>query len=220
MILAGNVLVEDTPETKSGTLVLSDAEIRLKVPDHPYVSRAALKLKGALTEFGLDPKNAVALDVGASTGGFTQVLLEAGALKVFAVDVGTNQLDWKLRADPRVVSIEKTHIRELSIEQVPETADWFVIDVSFIGLAKVLPHILKFLKPRATGVVLLKPQFEAGPEGIEKGGIVTDPAVHLRVMGEFERTLSELGFELKAKAPAAIAGTDGNQEYVYWLVGP
>src|SRR5688500_16421446 len=177
LILAGKVLVAGQPATKAGAPVADDAEVALREEDHPYVSRGALKLVKGLDAFGIDPAGAACLDIGASTGGFTDVLLRRGAAKVYAIDVGYGQLAWSLRQDPRVVVLERENVRAIDLEKVPEPCELAVIDVSFISLLLVLPRVTELL--RAPGgkpiVALIKPQFEAGREHVGKGGVVRDP---------------------------------------------
>ncbi|MGH6934455.1 MAG: TlyA family RNA methyltransferase, partial [Dongiaceae bacterium] len=176
LIMAGKVFAGDHRVDKAGELLSADGSLEVKGQDHPWVSRGGLKLAHALSHFALDPKGAIAIDVGASTGGFTDVLLSHGAAKVYAVDVGRGQLAWKLRNDPRVVVLERTNARHLSSQEVPEPADWVVCDASFIGLETVLPAALGLTKPGAVAIVLIKPQFEVGPGRVGKGGVVRDPA--------------------------------------------
>ena len=180
----GAVFSGERKLAKAGDMLAEDAPLEVRGKDHPWVSRGGIKLDHGLTHFGFDVAGAVALDVGSSTGGFTDVLLSRGAAKVYAVDVGTNQLAWKLRQDPRVVVHEQTNARALDGSIIPEPVDIVVCDASFIGLAKVLEAPLKLAKPGAKLVALIKPQFEAGREEVGKGGVVRDPAVHERVCAE------------------------------------
>src|SRR5690606_25526641 len=192
LILAGNVLVENTPVTKSGTTVPEDATIRLKKQDHPYVSRGAFKLKRALEVFDVSVKGKIAIDVGASTGGFTQVLLESGAEKVFAIDVGSNQMDWKIRNDPRVEGIERVNARFLTMETVRQKVDVIVADVSFISLDKILPAVFPLVTDGGDVITLIKPQFEVGREDVGKGGIVESSEARSRAVEritDFAKTL-------------------------------
>ena len=182
--MAGAVFSGEKKLAKAGEMLAEDAALEVRGKDHPWVSRGGIKLDHGLTHFGFDVTGAVALDVGSSTGGFTDVLLSRGAAKVYAVDVGTNQLAWKLRQDPRVVVHEQTNARTLDSNIVPEPVDIVVCDASFIGLAKVLEAPLKLAKAGAKLVALIKPQFEAGREEVGKGGVVRDPAVHERVCAE------------------------------------
>src|SRR3954469_1291236 len=183
-IMAGAVFSGEKKLAKAGDMLPEDAPLEVRGKDHPWVSRGGIKLDHGLAHFGFDVAGAVALDVGSSTGGFTDVLLSRGAAKVYAVDVGPNQLAWKLRQDPRVVVLEQTNARHLTSEQVPEPVDIVVCDASFIGLAKVLEAPLRLARPGAKVVALVKPQFEAGREEVGKGGVVRDPAVHARVCAE------------------------------------
>ena len=190
LIMSGNVLVGDKPVDKAGQAVPEEAEIILKGRDHPWVSRGGLKLAHALEAFDIDVAGLVAMDVGSSTGGFTDVLLTNGAARVYAIDSGTNQLAWKLRQDPRVIVHEQTSARILTATHVPEPVDIIVCDASFISLAKVLERPLTFAAPAARLVALIKPQFEAGREEVGKGGVVRDPEVHARVCAEVEAWLA------------------------------
>lgn len=218
MILAGHVLVNDTPVTKSGEKVAEDATIRLREPEIQYVSRAALKLKAALEHFKVEIKNEVAIDVGASTGGFTEVLLESGVKKVFAVDVGTNQLHWKMRSDPRVVVMENYNARNLDPEHFPDAIRIAVMDVSFISVKLIIPALLKILQPESKLIVLFKPQFEVGREYIGDGGIVKDQERAKEVLQDLIRWSEELGLVHQGAMVSPIQGTDGNTEYLsYWI---
>ena len=184
LILAGNVFAGDRRVAKAGDLISDEVTLTVKGRDHPWVSRGGIKLDHGLAHFGFDVTGAVALDVGSSTGGFTDVLLSRGAAKVYAVDVGTNQLAWKLRSDERVVVHEQTNARDLTSEIIPEPIDIVVCDASFIGLSKVLDAALDLARPGAKLVALIKPQFEAGRGEVGKGGVVRDLAVHSRVCDE------------------------------------
>jgi 23S rRNA (cytidine1920-2'-O)/16S rRNA (cytidine1409-2'-O)-methyltransferase len=215
LIMAGQVLVGDRPATKAGQPVADEAAIMLKGRDHPWVSRGGLKLVHALDHFGLDVQGRVAIDVGSSTGGFTDVLLSRGATRVYAVDSGTNQLAWKLRQDPRVIVHEQTSARILTSAQIPEPIDIIVCDASFIGLAKVLERPLGFAVRGALLVALIKPQFEAGRADVGKGGVVRDPAVHARVCAEAEAWLAERpGWRVLGITPSPITGPQGNVEFL------
>ncbi|HEY7005422.1 MAG TPA: TlyA family RNA methyltransferase, partial [Sphingomicrobium sp.] len=200
--------------SKAGTAVAEDARIEVAEPDHPYVGRGGVKLAHALDTFGIDPAGRRALDVGASTGGFTDVLLSRGAAKVYAVDVGTNQLAWKLRQDARVVVHEQTNARNLNFAIVPEPVDIVVCDASFIGLAKVLEAPLRLAKAGAKLVALVKPQFEAGREEVGKGGVVRDPAVHERVCAEADAWVRSQGWTVVGVIPSPITGPEGNVEFL------
>lgn len=217
LILAGEVMVNGQPLTKQGTLVDLEAEIAVKEPPR-FVSRGGLKLEGALIHFGIDVTGRIALDVGSSTGGFTDCLLQRGAVKVHAFDVGTNQLVWKLRSDPRVHSRENYNVRHLKPEDVGERVDVLVADVSFISLTLVLPPAIAVLNPGADAVVLVKPQFELSREEIGRGGIVRDPAAHQKACDKIEAFVrSQTGLEWKGIIESSIKGTDGNREFLAWF---
>jgi len=218
--MAGQVVVGDHAIDKSGQQVARDAEIRIKGDVLPYVSRGGLKLKKALDEFHVDVAGLVAIDVGSSTGGFTDCLLQAGAKKVFAVDVGHGQLAWKLQQDPRVISMEKTNIRYLLPEQLDTVPELAVIDASFISLGKVLPATVKLLKPGGRIIALIKPQFEVGKGEVGKGGIVRDPAAHERVIDTVRQTAREMGLVAAGLCESPITGADGNREFLILLELP
>jgi 23S rRNA (cytidine1920-2'-O)/16S rRNA (cytidine1409-2'-O)-methyltransferase len=219
LIMAGKVFSGDRRIAKAGDLVAEDAPLEVKGQDHPWVSRGGLKLAHALSHFGLDPAGAVAIDVGASTGGFTDVLLAHGAAKVYAVDVGHGQLAWKLRNDPRVVVLERTNARHLSMKEIPEAIDWVVCDASFIGLETVLPAALALTKPDAVAVALIKPQFEVGKARVGKGGVVRDPTLHQevcdRIRAWFER---QAGWSVLGIAESPILGPEGNKEFLIAVI--
>ena len=220
LILAGHVRVDGQTVSKAGTPVAVSASITIDAPDHPYVGRGGLKLAHALDAFGLDVRDRLALDIGASTGGFTDVLLRRGAHRVVALDVGHGQLDWKIRSDPRVVVLERVNARTLTPEQLPEDARTFgvvTIDVSFISLRQVLPPLPALLAPDGDVVALVKPQFEAGREDVGKGGIVRDPAVQVRVVEEVSASASGLGFERAGMVESPITGMEGNREFLIHL---
>ena len=214
LIMAGLVLVGGKPGAKAGQMLNDDAEIILKGRDHPWVSRGGVKLAHGLDHFAIDPAGAVAMDVGSSTGGFTDVLLNQGAARVYAVDSGTNQLAWKLRSDERVIVHEQTSARLLTSAHIPEPIDIIVCDASFIGLAKVLERPLTFAKRGAWLVALIKPQFEAGRSEVGKGGVVRDPAVHERVCRAVEAWLAEQGWQVSGRAASPITGPEGNTEFL------
>jgi 23S rRNA (cytidine1920-2'-O)/16S rRNA (cytidine1409-2'-O)-methyltransferase len=214
LILAGQILVNGQKQDKAGALVPEDAEIRILGEVLPYVSRGGLKLAAALKEFGLSADGKIALDVGASTGGFTDCLLQHGAKKVYAVDVGYGQMAWKIRQDPRVTTIERVNIRAIEPALVPEPVDIAVIDVSFISLEKVIHSILQFLRPGAELVALIKPQFEVGREQVGKGGIVRDEAARNAAVTRITEFIGSLGFEVKGVIPSPITGQDGNVEFL------
>ena len=214
LIMAGTVFSGERKLAKAGEMLAQDAPLEVRGRDHPWVSRGGIKLDHGLTHFGFDVTGAVALDVGSSTGGFTDVLLSRGAKTVYAVDVGTNQLAWKLRQDPRVVVLEQTNARHLTGEQVPMPVDIVVCDASFIGLAKVLEAPLKLAKPGASLVALVKPQFEAGREEVGKGGVVRDPAVHERVCGAAAEWVASQGWMVLGVTESPITGPEGNVEFL------
>ncbi len=220
LILAGHVSVAGQPVTKAGTAVADDADITLRQADHPWVSRGGLKLDHALQVFNLDVAGALALDIGASTGGFTDVLLARGATKVVALDVGTNQLDWRLRTDPRVVCIEGVNARYLTPDQLPADARRFgviTIDASFISLTHLLPILPPLLAPAGRAVVLVKPQFEAGRGEVGAGGIVRDPDVHARVVQAVGDAAVRVGLTPLAVEASPITGAEGNREFLMLL---
>ena len=219
-ILAGDVRVNGQPATKAGTPVPPDAEVTLAVPDHPYVSRGGLKLAHALDAFGIAVDGRIALDIGASTGGFTDVLLQRGASRVVALDVGHGQLDWRIRTDPRVIAIERANARNLSPADLPPDArafDIVTIDVSFISLRHILPVVPPLLRPAADVVALVKPQFEAGRHEVGKGGIVRDEAVHARVVAEVSTAADALGLWRAGLTASPIEGMEGNREFLLHL---
>lgn len=218
LIIAGSVLVDGRKIEKAGTLLPPDADVRIVGQQMPYVSRGGLKLEAALREFAVDVGGRTALDVGASTGGFTDCLLQHGAGRVFAVDVGYGQLAWKLRQDPRVVVIERANIRELDPARVPVPADIAVIDVSFISLEKVLPAITSFLAPETELIALIKPQFEVGRAHVGKGGIVRDAAARLDAVERIRGFVSGLGWSVKGIMESPLTGQDGNVEYLLYAV--
>ncbi|MBU2235094.1 MAG: TlyA family RNA methyltransferase [Proteobacteria bacterium] len=217
LILTGTVLVGDRPADKAGMLVPADAEIRIKGEDNPYVSRGGLKLRGALDAFGLSVQGLIALDVGASTGGFTDCLLQAGAAKVYAVDVGYGHLAWKLREDPRVVGIERTNIRHYDGAAIAEEIDIAVIDASFISLKLVIPPVLKLIRGGAILVALVKPQFEVGKGEVGKHGVVRDPELHRRILEEIEAFCRGLGLEVLGSSDSPLTGPAGNREFFMCL---
>ncbi len=214
MILAGLVFSGERRIDKAGQSLPADAPIEVRGRDHPWVSRGGVKLAHALAHFGWAVTEAVAIDVGSSTGGFTDVLLAGGAARVYAVDSGTNQLAWKLRQDPRVIVHEQTSARLLTAAHVPEPIDLIVCDASFIGLAKVLERPLSFAKPGARLIALVKPQFEAGREEVGKGGVVRDPAVHARVCDAVGTWLTGHGWRVEGVVASPITGPEGNVEFL------
>jgi 23S rRNA (cytidine1920-2'-O)/16S rRNA (cytidine1409-2'-O)-methyltransferase len=220
LILAGKVIVEGMENPKPGTTVPGDREIRVK-ESPKYVGRGGLKLEKALDTFAIDPAGKTALDAGASTGGFTDCLLQRGAEKVYAFDVGTNQLAWKLRSDPRVVYREKINVRYLTPGDLPELVDLVVIDVSFISLTKILPPVFEVLKPDGDLICLIKPQFELKREQVGKGGIVRDPELHQQTVEKIRAfTENELAKDWRGVTESPISGADGNIEFLAWLKHP
>jgi 23S rRNA (cytidine1920-2'-O)/16S rRNA (cytidine1409-2'-O)-methyltransferase len=223
LILAGDVLVGTTPITKAGTLVDDQSAVALRQADHPWVSRGGLKLAHALDHFAIDVAGRLALDIGASTGGFTDVLLHRGATRVVALDVGHNQIDWRLRRDARVVVIEGRNARHLTAGDLPADArvfDLVTIDVSFISLRHILPVVPPLLAPDGRVIALVKPQFEAGRDEVGKGGIVQDPEVHARVVADVTREAVRVGLERVGVVNSPITGAEGNQEFLMLLGRP
>ena len=218
LILAGNVFVGDRRVAKAGDLIAEDSVLSVKGRDHPWVSRGGVKLAHGLEHFGFDVTGAVGLDVGSSTGGFTDVLLTRGARKVYAVDVGTNQLAWKLRSDERVIVHEQTNARALTAEIVPEAVDVIVCDASFIALAKVLDAALDLARPGAALVGLVKPQFEAGRGEVGKGGVVREPAIHQRVCDAAAAWVASKGWTVMGIETSPITGPEGNVEFLLGAV--
>ena len=214
LILAGNVFVGDRRIDKAGQGIDADAVPTVKGRDHPWVSRGGVKLAHGLGHFGWDVAGAVAIDVGSSTGGFTDVLLTKGASRVYAVDSGTNQLAWKLRQDDRVVVLEQTSARILTPAHIPEPVDVIVCDASFIGLAKVLDRPMTFAKPAARLMALIKPQFEAGRDAVGKGGVVRDPAVHAAVCADVQSWVEGQGWTVEGIVTSPITGPEGNVEFL------
>lgn len=214
LIMAGLVFAGERKVAKPGEQLPADAPLDVRGRDHPWVSRGGIKLAHGLDHFAIDPAGAVAIDVGSSTGGFTDVLLSRGAARVYAVDSGTNQLAWKLRQDERVVVHEQTSARVLTPAHIPEPVDLIVCDASFIGLAKVLEVPLGFARPGARLVALIKPQFEAGRDEVGKGGVVRDPAVHARVCDEVAAWLDASGWTVAGVTQSPITGPEGNVEFL------
>jgi 23S rRNA (cytidine1920-2'-O)/16S rRNA (cytidine1409-2'-O)-methyltransferase len=214
LILAGAVFSGERKLDKAGTAYAEGTPLEVKSRDHPWVSRGGIKLAHAFAHFAIDVASLVALDVGASTGGFTDVLLQKGAAKVYAVDVGNGQLAWKLRQDPRVTVLERVNARYLSAEHVPEPPDIVVCDASFIGLETVLPAALGLAKPQAQLVALIKPQFEVGPERVGKGGVVRDPALHREVCERIAAWLTGRGWDVVGIVESPIRGPEGNIEFL------
>ena len=217
LIMAGQVLVNGEPVTKPGSFFPPTSDIKAKSAPHPFVSRGGVKLAGALKHYQLDASARICLDVGASTGGFTDCLLQDGAARVYAVDVGYGQLAWQLRQDPRVEVIERMNIRHMPRELVPEPIEMATIDVSFISLKIVVPAILKFLQPGADILALIKPQFEVGKTQVGKGGVVRDPVLHRQVIESLSGFFSGLGLICESPVPSPISGPKGNIEYFILL---
>jgi len=220
LIMAGLVFVGDRKVDKPGQQLPDDATIDVRGRDHPWVSRGGVKLAHGLDHFGWDVTGAVAIDVGSSTGGFTDVLLTNGAVRVYAVDSGTNQLAWKLRQDPRVVVLEQLSARLLTPAHIPEPVDLVVGDASFIALSKVLAVPLAFVKPGGRLLALIKPQFEAGRDEVGKGGVVRDPAIHTRVCEEVAAWLTGIGWQVIGIDRSPITGPEGNIEFLIAATAP
>lgn len=217
MIMAGKVAVDGKTVDKPGTQIDEEARLEVQSGDSSYVSRGGEKLEGALKVFAVDPKGMVAMDVGASTGGFTDCILQKGAEKVYAVDVGYGQLAWKLRRDPRVVNLERRNIRYLPREEVKEALDLIVIDTSFISVEKFLPHLLGFLKKGGAIISLIKPQFEVGKGEVGKGGVVRDRALHEKVIERISDFSRRLGLKVLGVTESPLLGPKGNKEFFIYL---
>nr|NJM03724.1 TlyA family RNA methyltransferase [Desulfobacula sp.] len=217
LIMAGKVWVNDIPVDKPGTPVSAQANILVKEDDNPFVSRGGLKLEKALQTIPVSVKGLTCLDIGASTGGFTDCLLHYGAAKVYAVDVGYGQLDWTLRQDPRVVVIERTNIRYLPFEQINEKVDLVVADTSFISLKLVIPSAEKFMRDETLVLALIKPQFEAGKQFVGKGGVVKDPDVRDKVIEDIKDFFQDRGYRVNLVVPSPVLGPKGNMEYILSL---
>ena len=215
LIMAGKVFTDNRRLDKAGQMLAEDQVLKVKGQEHPWVSRGGVKLAAGLSHFAIDPRGAVAIDVGASTGGFTDVLLTHGAARVYAVDVGHGQLAWKLRSDPRVAVLEKTNARLLGLESVPELADLVVCDASFISLKLVLPAALALTRPGAYLIALIKPQFEAGREAVGKKGVVRDPGVHTAICADIQIWLAaEMGWSVIGVTESPLLGPEGNIEFL------
>jgi 23S rRNA (cytidine1920-2'-O)/16S rRNA (cytidine1409-2'-O)-methyltransferase len=220
LILAGQVRVDGQTTAKAGTSVATDAEVTLDRPDHPYVGRGGVKLSHALDQLGIRPSGTVALDIGASTGGFTDVLLRRGARQVVALDVGRGQLDWRLRSDPRVVVLERVHIGGVTPDTLPPDCRYFdiiTIDVSFISIRYFVHRLPALLQPHGDIVALVKPQFEAGRGEVGRGGLVKDPVIHARVVADVAAAATDVGLTPVATTPSPITGAEGNREFFLHL---
>jgi 23S rRNA (cytidine1920-2'-O)/16S rRNA (cytidine1409-2'-O)-methyltransferase len=213
LVMAGLVFAGEVRLDKPGSRIAVDAALEVRGEDHPFVSRGGVKLAGALDALVLDVAGLTVVDVGASTGGFTDCLLQRGARRVYAVDVGYGQLAWKLREDPRVVSIERTNVRELQRDAFPEPLELAVVDASFISLRLVLPAVRRLLDPGRTIVALVKPQFEVGKGRVGSGGVVRDPALHAEVLADLQRFAIESGFRVDALLDSPLTGPAGNREF-------
>lgn len=213
-IMAGLVFSNEKRLDKPGTPVVEDIALEMRGQPHPWVSRGGLKLAHAIDAFGIDVAGKVAIDVGASTGGFTDVLLTKGAAKIYAVDVGHGQLAWKLRNDPRVIVLEKTNARHLTAAEIPEAPDMVVCDASFIGLETVLPAALALAKPGAVLAALIKPQFEVGKDRVGKGGVVREPELHAEVRARIAQWLPRIGWTVFGEDESPIQGPEGNREFL------
>ena len=214
LVMAGVVFAGEEKIAKPGQQIAGDAPLDVRGRDHPWVSRGGIKLAHAIEHFGLDPAGAVAMDIGSSTGGFTDVLLQGGAAHVFAVDSGTNQLAWKLRQEPRVTVLEQTSARILTRDHITRDCNWVVCDASFIGLAKVLDVPLQLAAQQCQLVALIKPQFEVEKGEVGKGGVVRDPALHERVCDEVRQWLEGLGWDIEGIVESPITGPQGNVEFL------
>ncbi len=217
VIMAGKVLVDNNPVDKPGTFIKNDAKIIVKIDDNPFVSRGGLKLENALKSIPVSVKNLTCLDIGASTGGFTDCLLQNGAAKVYAVDVGYGQFDWSLRQNSRVQVIERTNIRHMPYERIREKVDIVVADTSFISLKIVIPSAEKFMRHDTKILALIKPQFEAGKKNVGKGGVVKDSKIREQVIQDLELFFKERGYSVNQVIPSPILGPKGNQEYIISL---
>lgn len=217
LIMAGDIYVNNQKADKPGDMFPEDAKIELRGSGQKYVSRGGLKLEQAMAAFDLELNGCICMDIGASTGGFTDCMLQNGAVKVYAIDVGYGQLAWSLRNDVRVVNLERTNARKLTGEQVPENVDFFSMDVSFISISLILPVVRELLTEHGRGVCLIKPQFEAGREKVGKKGVVRDPAVHIEVIQRITGFALEHGFSVLGLDHSPIKGPEGNIEYLIYL---
>jgi 23S rRNA (cytidine1920-2'-O)/16S rRNA (cytidine1409-2'-O)-methyltransferase len=218
LITAGSVLVNGLPATKPGTVVTTQSTITLKKEDFPFVSRGGLKMEKALQTFPIILEDAVCLDIGASTGGFTDCLLQHGARKVYAIDVGYGQLAWKLRQDPRVIVIERTNARNIKPDTIPEKVNYVTIDVSFISLRLIVPAILPLMQPAAGIIALIKPQFEVGKGQVGKGGVVKDSRLHNEVISSLRIFFESLSLQYQGDVPSPILGPKGNREFLAFML--
>lgn len=218
IIMEGTVYVKGLPVTKAGAMVPEDASIEIKADDIPYVSRGGLKLEAAIRGFNIEVSGKIAMDIGASTGGFTDCLLQHGARKVYCIDVGYGQLAWKLRNDKRIILIERTNIRYLERDRIPDKIDIVVIDVSFISLTKVIPKALEFLAEKGEIIALIKPQFEVGKGEVDKGGIVRDEEKRLKALEQVRQNLESLSLTSRGIIQSPILGGKGNVEYLIHLI--
>jgi len=216
-IIAGLILVDNQKIEKPGVKVEDTSEIRVLGNACPFVSRGGLKIEKALAEFKVDPKDKTAADIGAGTGGFTDCLLKHGAKKVYAIDVGYGQIDWKLRQDPRVAVIERKNAREMKSEDLPEKVDIAVMDVSFISILKILPSISNILKDDGIVVTLVKPQFEVGKGEVPRGGVIKDKKIHKKVLEKIKASMGGLGYEVLGETSSPITGREGNVEFFLYL---
>ncbi|MGD0281660.1 MAG: TlyA family RNA methyltransferase [Dissulfurispiraceae bacterium] len=217
LIMEGKVFVRGAPVTKAGTMVAPDAPVEITGGEIPYVSRGGLKLDAALGYFNVSVEGKIAMDAGASTGGFTDCLLQRGAKKVYCIDVGYGQLAWKLRQDPRVVLIERTNIRYLEKEKIPDPIALATIDVSFISLVKVVPAVMEFLRPEGEVMALIKPQFEVGKGEVDKGGVIKDAAKRERAVSHVKEAMESLGLRIIGVMQSPISGQKGNIEYLIYM---
>jgi 23S rRNA (cytidine1920-2'-O)/16S rRNA (cytidine1409-2'-O)-methyltransferase len=220
LIMEGKVLVDGRPVTKAGTLVGEASSVALREPDIPYVSRGGLKLRAAVEHFGIDLKDKTVMDVGASTGGFTDYMLGRGAGKVYAIDVGYGQFDWGLRKDGRVVLLERTNVRYLERERIPEGVDLATVDVSFISLRNIIPRVMEFLRPGGEIIALVKPQFEVGRAEVGKGGIVREEEKRLEAVGSLREFFEGRGLVVVGTMESPVRGQKGNIEYFIYLRKP
>ncbi len=220
LIMEGKVFVSGAPVTKAGTMVAPEAPVEVSGGEIPYVSRGGLKLEAALKHFNISAAGRIAMDVGASTGGFTDCLLQHGAIKVYCIDVGYGQLAWKLRQDPRIVIIERANIRYLEKEKIPDSIELATIDVSFISLVKVLPKVLEFLQPEGELIALIKPQFEVGKGEVDRGGVIKDAAKRERAVSQVKEAIQSLGLRIIGVIQSPVTGHKGNIEYLIYMIKP